>query len=379
SAMAMMIMAPNPNNTGIPAYSFQYRPTKGGTLGTGNYTAPAPAPGGFPHYLRLVRSGNTLTAYVSETNGSWVQVGSTSIPMGQSIFVGLATTSHNDGVLASAVYENVQVIGNVEENEGFAIRINAGGPELTFEGNVYAADQNFTGGKVYTNPSATVPTLYQTERSALPPTFGYDIPLENGEYNVILHFAEIYWGATGGGATGTGKRVFDVVMEDTTVLNNYDINAEVGPQTMVTETFAVTIVDGVLNMTFDASDGVNQPKLSAIEILAVSGLAPLGPLTLEDSDGNIPSTQVAGASNKFSITPNPTSVETSLSFELPTTIEIIHIYDLSGKIVQIINGGIIDDNGRPLNVQELPVGVYIVKAKDEDGTEYQQKLLITGN
>ncbi|MCK0148389.1 hypothetical protein MWU78_22345, partial [Arenibacter sp. F26102] len=46
SAMAMMIMAPNPNNTGIPAYSFQYRPTKGGTLGTGNYTAPAPAPGG---------------------------------------------------------------------------------------------------------------------------------------------------------------------------------------------------------------------------------------------------------------------------------------------------------------------------------------------
>ncbi|MCK0148371.1 PKD domain-containing protein, partial [Arenibacter sp. F26102] len=107
----------NPNNTGIPAYSFQYRPTKGGTLGTGNYTAPAPAPGGFPHYLRLVRSGNAFTAYVSETNGSWVQVGSTSIPMGQNIFVGLATTSHNDGVLASAVYENVQVIGNVEENE----------------------------------------------------------------------------------------------------------------------------------------------------------------------------------------------------------------------------------------------------------------------
>ncbi|MEG3660226.1 glycoside hydrolase, partial [Arenibacter palladensis] len=117
SAMAMMIMAPNPNNVGGPGYSFQYRPTKGANLGTGNYTAPAPAPGGFPHYVRLVRSGNTFTAYVSETNGSWVQVGSTNIPMGQNIFVGLATTSHNDGVLASAVYENVQVIGNVEENE----------------------------------------------------------------------------------------------------------------------------------------------------------------------------------------------------------------------------------------------------------------------
>ncbi|MCK0137445.1 PKD domain-containing protein, partial [Arenibacter sp. S6351L] len=86
-------------------------------MGSGNFTAPALAPGGFPHYLRLVRSGNAFTAYVSETNGSWVQVGSASIPMGQSIFVGLATTSHNDGVLANAVYENVQVIGNVEENE----------------------------------------------------------------------------------------------------------------------------------------------------------------------------------------------------------------------------------------------------------------------
>ncbi|MCK0148364.1 PKD domain-containing protein, partial [Arenibacter sp. F26102] len=117
SAMAMMIMAPNPNSVGGPGYSFQHRPSKGANMSSGNYTAPAPAPGGFPHYVRLVRSGNAFTAYVSETNGSWVQVGSTNIPMGQNIFVGLATTSHNDGVLASAVYENVQVIGNVEENE----------------------------------------------------------------------------------------------------------------------------------------------------------------------------------------------------------------------------------------------------------------------
>jgi len=381
SAMAMMIMAPDPNNTGSPAYSFQYRSTKGGNLGSGNYTAPVPAPGGYPHYLRLVRSGDTFTAYVSETNGSWLEVGNTSIPMGEGIYVGLATTSHNDGVLANAVYENVEVIGTAEENEDFSLRINAGGPEVTYEGNVYAEDQNFTGGKVFSNPSAQVPTLYQTERSAFPPSFSYNIPLEDGDYNVILHFAEIYWGATDGGAAGVGKRVFDVVMEGITVLNNYDINALVGPQTVVTENFIVTIQDGALNINFDASDGTDQPKLSAIEILSVSGSAPLGPLTLEESEEEeeVVSLQDTGSSNKFSITPNPTSVETSLSFELPTTIEIILIYDLSGRVVQRIEGGIIDDTGMPINVQELPVGVYLLKAKDKNGEEYQQKLLITGN
>ncbi len=167
--------------------------------------------------------------------------------------------------------DSAELIITVEEPviSDFALRINAGGPATSFGGNDYIADTNFVGGKIFANAAATVPVLYQTERSALPPAFGYEIPLTNGEYSITLHFAEIYWGATGGGPLGTAQRIFDVVIEGNTVLDDFDINAVAGPQTAITRTFNINVVDGVLNMDFDAqgADGVNQPKLSAIEIV----------------------------------------------------------------------------------------------------------------
>ena len=183
-----------------------------------------------------------------------------------------------------------QVVAKEPITGDFALRINAGGPALTYEGEQYSADQYAVGGKIYTNASAQVPELYRTERSARPPSFGYTIPLENGEYEVTLHFAEIYWGATGGSALGgANRRVFDVVIEGITVLDDFDINAEVGSQTVTTRTFSVTITDGFLNMELDAlgSDGVNEPKLSAIEILGNATVVNEAPVAVATSDISI--------------------------------------------------------------------------------------------
>ena len=49
--------------------------------------------------------------YASLTNGNWTLVGSQTIGMGQTVYVGLAVTSHNDGVLGQAVFDNVSVSG----------------------------------------------------------------------------------------------------------------------------------------------------------------------------------------------------------------------------------------------------------------------------
>ncbi len=154
-----------------------------------------------------------------------------------------------------------------------AIRINAGGPALTFGGQAFKADASFRGGKPYENASATVPALYQTERSAQAPvSFGYQVAVPNGNYRIRLHFAEIYFGATGGGVGGAGNRVFDVTLEGTLRLDNFDMNAEVGPQTPTVKEYFVTVADGQVDLFLDASPGVggvNQPKLSALEILSV--------------------------------------------------------------------------------------------------------------
>ncbi|TGO06704.1 Fibronectin type III domain protein [Serinibacter arcticus] len=157
------------------------------------------------------------------------------------------------------------------------IRINAGGPALTLGGVTWQADAFFSGGKTYANNAitdilgTTNDALYRTERSATtgPGTFSYNVPVSSsGTYEVKLHFAEIYHGATGGGAGGTGKRVFSVNLEGGPVeIANLDINARVAPMTALITTNTIAVTDGTLNMTFTST--VDQPKVSAIEIVKV--------------------------------------------------------------------------------------------------------------
>ncbi len=66
---------------------------------------------GAPYWVRLVRSGNTFTAYASATGTGWTLVGTQQVTMAQSIYVGLAVTAHNNGLLAESVIDNVTVTG----------------------------------------------------------------------------------------------------------------------------------------------------------------------------------------------------------------------------------------------------------------------------
>ena len=68
-----------------------------------------------PYWVRLVRSGNTFTAYRSPdssgTPSGWVQVGSpTTVTMtAPTVYVGMVVCSHADGALSTAVFDNVTV------------------------------------------------------------------------------------------------------------------------------------------------------------------------------------------------------------------------------------------------------------------------------
>ncbi len=62
-----------------------------------------------PYWVRMVRSGNTFTSYRSTNGSSWTNQGSVTISMNSSVYVGLVTTSHNDGTLCTASLDNVSV------------------------------------------------------------------------------------------------------------------------------------------------------------------------------------------------------------------------------------------------------------------------------
>ncbi|MGH9163155.1 MAG: PQQ-dependent sugar dehydrogenase [Vicinamibacteraceae bacterium] len=62
-----------------------------------------------PVWLRLVRSGDTLTGYYSSDGTNWTLGESGTISLPDSVLIGLALTSRDDGALATATFDNVSV------------------------------------------------------------------------------------------------------------------------------------------------------------------------------------------------------------------------------------------------------------------------------
>jgi type 1 glutamine amidotransferase len=193
------------------------------------------------------------------------------------------TQDKGQGVAGKPLTVNFTVTNEVEPEEPedlpAVVRINAGGGAVTFGDTTYIADAYFVGdGEPYENQSisdilnTTQDEIYKTERSsnAAFQTFSYSIPISNGEYQVDLHFAEIYHGATGGGVGGVGQRVFSVSIEGQEVLSDYDINALAGPMTAIIERVNATVSDEELNITFTGL--VDEAKLSALSIYGEGSL-----------------------------------------------------------------------------------------------------------
>ncbi len=147
------------------------------------------------------------------------------------------------------------------------ILVNAGGPSYTdSQAQVWSADKNFSGGSTASSTHSIAntadPKLYQTERYG---NFTYQFTVPNGTYNVVLKFAEFYW-------TSSGRRIFNVAINGTPVLTNFDIIAAVGaPYTAIDKTFATATSTGTVTIQF-TSGSADLPKISAIEISSASAV-----------------------------------------------------------------------------------------------------------
>ncbi|HEY3886829.1 MAG TPA: Ig-like domain-containing protein, partial [Vicinamibacterales bacterium] len=84
-----------------------------------------------PHWVKLVRSGSTITASESSDGTTWSVVGSDTFAMGSSVFVGLAVSSHVNGTLATATFDNVSVTGSASSGPTVSITSPANGATFT--------------------------------------------------------------------------------------------------------------------------------------------------------------------------------------------------------------------------------------------------------
>jgi hypothetical protein len=108
------------------------------------------------------------------------------------------------------------------------------------------------------------PGIYGAERYG---HFTYALPVDpRDRYTVVLHFAEFYFGSTASGSGGTGDRVFRVLCNGATLLDNFDIFKEAGSLRPLTKTFyhLKPTAQGKLNLTFEPV--VNYATISGIEV-----------------------------------------------------------------------------------------------------------------
>ena len=126
---ALTASAPNAFMTGTAAkgWAFQRRLVSGASS--------VDTPGSFsnpPGWVKLVRSGDTFSGYESTDGSTWVLVDTETIEMPQTVYVGLAVTSHNARRAARATFTNVTVAAVQTGNEPPAVTLIAPAPSTTY-------------------------------------------------------------------------------------------------------------------------------------------------------------------------------------------------------------------------------------------------------
>ena len=97
------------SSTATNGYRWQVRAAAGGSTTSATIAGTACGNGTAPVWVKITRSGSTLTGFCSANGSSWTQVGTTSISLSSTLQVGLAVTSHLDGTLATATFDGVSI------------------------------------------------------------------------------------------------------------------------------------------------------------------------------------------------------------------------------------------------------------------------------
>ncbi len=137
------------------------------------------------------------------------------------------------------------------------IRINCGGGGFKdAEGNVWSADYGFSNPTMAyhaNNPiaraSSDMQQLYQSTRYRYTDeNFSYKFALPNGRYGVTLKFADYTF-------KEAGHYDFDVLLNGTKVLKNFDMDGVYGPRTAVDKRFETNVTSKVLTIDFIGHKG----------------------------------------------------------------------------------------------------------------------------
>ena len=248
--------------------------------------------------------------------------------------------------------------------------INVGGPAFTQGEQQFSQDGFFLAGRSSRSIALAPDDQRSLPQEAITGRAGevtYNIPVENGVYDLSLAFAELE-------SLQAGQRVFQVIVEEELLLDDFDIAQQSGANQSLKIPLTATVLDGFL--TIQTSALVGQPLLNAIEWDAVNILPRIDAgrdrvfdtatlsearLTgvideaLSDADYEIVWSQAAGPVNAAIDDIN--SLETAIGITEPGlyTFELkLEAFDLAisdSVSILVSNGQITTDQGRGADAQ----------------------------
>lgn len=155
---------------------------------------------------------------------------------------------------------------NTDELDGIEMHINTSYPEaVVFKETSYEPGSDYfntSTSNTYSNSNASNDKIFQSERYAK--QLSFDIPVENGSYTVKTYHNELYFGK-GGSSAKQGRRVYDILLENKVVADNFDLYVHNNNQQTILTFEDVQVNDGVLNLDLEAI--VNNASISGISII----------------------------------------------------------------------------------------------------------------
>jgi predicted esterase len=151
------------------------------------------------------------------------------------------TTTTTTPTTTTSTGTSIMILPKDEKN----ITVTKGWPQTTTD--IYGTTRTISG--------TTQQDLYNAERWGV---YSYAVPVTSGTYTVKFYFTELFHNSV-------GKRVFNVDLEGSRVITNFDILASVPKFTALERSFTTTVSDGTLNIGFVPV--VDNATMSAIEII----------------------------------------------------------------------------------------------------------------
>lgn len=174
--------------------------------------------------------------------------------------------------------------------------------DMLYEGGNLSATNNNIQGSILQD-------IYQSERWG---EFSYNLPVDNGQYDITLQFAEIYWDEV-------GDRVLHVDIEGARMISDLDIFAEVGSNAALDRVVeGVNVSDGILTLRFSARN--DAAKLAGLVVRGLDSTVVPTPTPVFTPPPTVTPTPTPVFTPPPTVTPTPSPVFTPPVIVTPTPV-----------------------------------------------------------